>query len=130
MPSDQFCLLQSLPTKDGAKYLIDDNATHLTTEQFMQKYSESERGQEMLRQLQSEASSGSSLKYDAFKKRYTNGPWRSIKIVFRREFLLWRRDKYARVARLVQVNQSAGFQGCLNMCNCIYDFFLCPSART
>ena len=57
----------------------------------------------MLRQLQSEVGGGSSLEHDTFTKRYANNAWNNIKIVFGREFLLWQRDKYARVSRIVQV---------------------------
>jgi len=95
--------LQSLPTKDGAKYLKDvTETTHLTTEQFVQKYTESPRGQDMLRRLETEPSKINNMEHSAFKRRYANSTIESIKIVFLREFQLWRRDVYARKARLIQ----------------------------
>ena len=42
------------------------------------------------------------LDHEMFKKRYANSTLQSIKIVLAREFLLWWRDKYARVSRLIQ----------------------------
>jgi len=95
--------LQALPTKDGAKFLKSGEETvHLTNEQFVQKYNESPRGQDMLRRLESESPKGASLDHPAFHRRYANSTWESIKVVFFREFLLWRRDTYARKARLMQ----------------------------
>jgi ABC-type multidrug transport system ATPase subunit len=95
--------LQSLPSKDGAKYLADpDNSTHLSNKEFVEKYNESQRGQGIIQKLESTTSGGSPLDHDMWKKRYANGTWDSVKIVFAREFLLWWRDKYARMARLAQ----------------------------
>lgn len=56
----------------------------------------------MLRRLESESPKGASLDHPAFHRRYANSTWESIKVVFFREFLLWRRDTYARKARLMQ----------------------------
>lgn len=108
--------LQSLPTVDGAKFLkksddgVEKGKAHLTNEQFVQAYNESEFGQDMLAKLNlPHAIDGTThselrehLAHDSFKKRYANSTWRSIKVVFAREFLLWWRDKYARMARLIQ----------------------------
>ena len=103
--------LQSLPTKDGAQFLSagseEEGAAqphHLTNEQFVQKYNESERGKKMLEKLEAPMgdSKVKSLESDKFKERYANSTMRSIKVVFEREFLLWWRDKYARMARLIQ----------------------------
>lgn len=96
--------LQSLPTKDGAEFLLDPNQAHLTNEQFVTKYNESERGQEILQKLEIPTLDEVMLhlSHDSFKMRYVNSTFRSIKVVFAREFLLWWRDKYARMARLIQ----------------------------
>ena len=95
--------LQSLPTPDGAQFLTDETA-HLTNEQFVERYVESERGQEMLQKLEApmEEEMAEYLDHDMFKKRYANSTLRSIKITFDREVLLWWRDKYARMERLIQ----------------------------
>ena len=102
--------LQSLPTADGAKFLENEGVEHLTNAQFVQKYNESPRGQEMVRKIDASTTIGGTtyteleqhLSHEPFKKRYANSTWRSIKVVFAREFLLWWRDKYARMARLIQ----------------------------
>ena len=100
--------LQSLPTKDGTKFLADQGGggvqTHLTNDQFVEKYNETERGQETLQKLSLPVPKEveTFLSHNSFSVRYANSTLRSIKIVFAREFLLWWRDKYARKVRLVQ----------------------------
>jgi ABC-type multidrug transport system ATPase subunit len=96
--------LQSLPTPDGAQYLIDKGAAHLSNEEFVKKYIESERGQEMLQALSVPVpkDADQTLSHKWFKKRYANSSLRSLQIVFQREFLLWKRDTYQRKARLFQ----------------------------
>lgn len=70
----------------------------------MQKYVESERGQEMIQKLKAPVDEDIKefLSHDMFKKRFANSTFRSIKLVFAREALLWWRDKYGRMARLIQ----------------------------
>ena len=94
--------LQSLPTKDGKNYLADPQGTHLTNEEFVQKYNESPRGQSIINKLETTASGGADLDHEMWRQRYANSTWDSVKIVFAREFLLWWRDSYARKARLIQ----------------------------
>lgn len=95
--------LQSLPTKDGAQYISGlDKKAHLTNEQFVQKYNESPRGQEMINKLDDSVNADviAQLTNDGkFNRRYANSTFRSIKIVLQRELTLWWRDKYARMAR-------------------------------
>lgn len=93
--------MQSLPTKEGAKYLKDPNMVHLTNEEFAQKFTESERGIEIRRKLQ-EPTTGTPLDKYSFNKKYHNPPWRSIKLLITRELLLWWRDKTKRIARTIQ----------------------------
>ena len=95
--------LQSLATKDGAKYLANPEAmTHLTNEEFAQKFNESERGQEIRRKLQ-EPPKGVSLKdKPGLNQKYANSALRNIQLVIRRELLIWWRDKTKRIARTIQ----------------------------
>lgn len=95
--------LQSLPTKDGAKYLANPAVmTHLSNEEFAQKFNESERGQEIRMKLQ-EPPKGLPLKdKPGLNQKYANSALRSIKLVIRRELLIWWRDKTKRIARLIQ----------------------------
>ncbi|KAL7543144.1 hypothetical protein ACHAXR_013435 [Thalassiosira sp. AJA248-18] len=67
-------------------------------------YVETARGQDTLRRLEApwDAEKKNYLDSDLFKMRYANSALQSIKIVFKREALLWWRDKYARVARFMQ----------------------------
>lgn len=94
---------KSLPTKDGAKYLANPGEmVHLTCEEFAQKFIESERGEEIRRKLQ-EPYKGVSLKdKPGLSQKYANSPLRNTALVFRRELLIWWRDKTKRVARLFQ----------------------------
>ena len=97
--------LQSLPTKDGAQFLTGpEESAHLTNEQFVEKYVETARAQETLRQL-GETWDEEKVRYldkDMFRRRYANSALKSIKNVFKREALLWWRDGYARKARFMQ----------------------------
>lgn len=101
--------LQCLPTKDGANFLIQSEEVklprvHLTNEEFVQKFNESAHGQSTLAKLKDPVQEDklSFMKHPMFRQRYANSSWRSIQVVFRREFLLWRRDVYQRKARLMQ----------------------------
>ena len=94
--------LQCLPTKDGSKFLTgSEEGANFTSNELMQKYRESTRGQEMNAKLDTPVAVGVAqlLSHSRFKKRYANSNYRSIKIVFTRELLLWWRDKYAIKAR-------------------------------
>eukprot|EP00804_Cyclotella_cryptica_P015639 CCRYP_003633-RD/>CCRYP_003633-RD protein AED:0.25 eAED:0.25 QI:406/1/0.87/1/0.85/0.87/8/0/1055 len=101
--------LQCLPTKDGADFLTPSEEgepprAHLTNEEFVQKFNQSAHGQATVAKLEAPVAEEkvSFMKHEMFRQRYANSSWRSIKVVFRREFLLWWRDKYQRKARLIQ----------------------------
>ena len=96
--------LQSLPTKDGSKFLTgSENGANFTSKELAQKYQESKHGQEMREKLAVPLATDTDpkqiLNQDRVKKRYANSVNRSIKIVFVREIVLWLRDKYAIKAR-------------------------------
>ena len=94
--------LQCLPTKDGSKFLNSSKeGVNFTSNELMKKYRETTRGQEMYEKLETPVTDGVAqlLSHSRFKKRYANSIYRSIKIVFARELLLWWRDKYAIKAR-------------------------------
>lgn len=95
--------LQSLPTKDGAKYLANpEEMTHLTNEEFAQKFIESEHGEEILRKLQ-QPPKGISLKdKPGMNQKYANSALRNLNLVIRRELVIWWRDRTKRIARTIQ----------------------------
>ncbi len=94
--------LQCLPTKDGLKFLTEPNeVVNFTSDELVRKYRESKRGQGMHEKLEAPVAEdvAQSLSHSRFKTKYANSIYRSIKIVFARELLLWWRDKYALKAR-------------------------------
>jgi hypothetical protein len=101
--------LQCLPTKDGANFLSpvaegEEPRKHLTNEEFVEKFNESEHCKAILDKLQTPVSAEKMayMQHPMFRQRYANSSMRSIKVVFEREFTLWWRDVYARRARLFQ----------------------------
>ena len=101
--------LQSLPTKDGANFLAptaenEESRAHLTNEQFVQKYNESEQCKSIIAKLETPVAEGkiNYMQHPMFRQRYANSTLRSIKVLFKREFTLWWRDVYGRKARLFQ----------------------------
>ena len=95
--------LQSLPTKDGAKYLANpEEMTHLTNEEFAKKFIQSEHGEEIRRKLQ-QPPKGISLKdKPGMNQKYANSAFRNLKLVIRRELAIWWRDRTKRIARTIQ----------------------------
>lgn len=85
--------LQALPTKDGEQFLIDKNAAHLSTEGFAKRFNESPLGEAIFTKLEAPMADGSSVE-SLGATRYRNSPSRSLKLLVRRELLLWWRDKY------------------------------------
>lgn len=101
--------LQSLPTKDGASFLAPaaegkDQPKHLTNEEFVQKFNESDHCKAILAKLETPVSDEKRtyMEHSMFRQRYANSSLRSIKVLFQREFTLWYRDVYGRKARLFQ----------------------------
>lgn len=94
--------LQSLPTKDGSKFLTGSNeGTNFSSTELAQKYHESTRRQEIIAKIETPPAKDSEriLIQLRVKQRYANSVNRSIMIVLVRELLLWWRDKYAIKAR-------------------------------
>ena len=88
--------LQALPTKDGAQFLRGgegNGSKHLSTDEFMAKFYESPRGCQILETLDSPSRDGSAVKSWS-TVRYRNPTFRSLKLLVRRELILWWRDKY------------------------------------
>mmetsp|Transcript_5811 Transcript_5811/g.16301 ORF Transcript_5811/g.16301 Transcript_5811/m.16301 type:complete len:1475 (+) Transcript_5811:148-4572(+) len=110
--------LQALPTKDGAQFLaedqnihadgdevdVDTGRKHLTTDEFVEKFYESEYGQKIMERLSSPMQEGDDAKFvrDMAKNRYANPTFKSLKLVVQRELLLWWRDKYQLKAKIGQ----------------------------
>jgi len=97
--------LQTLPTPEGAKYLVDQRAreSHLSTDGFKRKFDESLMGQAIKENNEAPLLDKFKIKdVDILKKRYQNGSYRSMKLLLNRELLLWWRDKYQIKARVAQ----------------------------
>ena len=96
--------LQTLPTPDGAQFLADKTKPHLTNKELVEKFEKSERGQ--LLETSLKAPLADILEPVEGEKEYTqrfhNSWWTSTVLVFRREALLWWRDKYQLKARIMQ----------------------------
>ena len=93
--------LQTLPTPDGASFLVDDKQKHLTNEEFVENFVQSERGQILAERLKAPLSDSiEPIKGEKeFTKQFHNSWWKSTQLVFQREALLWWRDKYQLKAR-------------------------------
>ncbi|KAL7562291.1 hypothetical protein ACA910_014510 [Epithemia clementina (nom. ined.)] len=105
--------LQALPTPDGAAFLneakdskfsmSDLRTRHLTTEEFSQKFYESQRGQDILEKLKTQYNEkDAEFVRSIAKDRYANTQTKSLGLVMRRELLLWRRDTYQIKQKLAQ----------------------------
>lgn len=100
--------LQALPTKDGKEFLVDKEAASFTSEEFSQKFYESELGKSILKKLDSELEGlqdeNEALK-EWMKQTYRNDWYGSLKLLVQREMLLWWRDKTPLYARIGQGKQ-------------------------
>jgi hypothetical protein len=99
------CAIQALPTKEGAKFLSDENGKHLTTSEFSEKYDESLMGQAIRVSNEEPFAEDRKLTKEEkqhFKTRYHNSSYDSLKLLVHREMLLWWRDKYQIKARVMQ----------------------------
>ena len=102
--------LQALPTKDGWQYLKNDDNTpqadliqkHLSPEEFRQRFTESEYGLEVLERVDAPVGEGADMIKEIALRRYQNSALESLKLVGRRELLLWWRDQYAIKAKIAQ----------------------------
>ena len=75
--------------------MSDLKTRHLTTEEFSQKFYESDRGQEILDKLKSPYNEkDAEFVRTIAKEKFANTQQRSLGLVMRRELLLWRRDTY------------------------------------
>ena len=102
--------LQALPTKDGWQYLKNDDNTpqtdlikkHLSPKQFRQRFTESKYGQELLESVDAPVGEGADMIQEIAQRKYQNSALESLKLVGRRELLLWWRDQYAIKAKIAQ----------------------------
>lgn len=94
-----------MPTQSGAKFLSDQNSPHLTTVEFKERYDVSARAQAIRMSIAEPLGEEFVLTKEetqAFKARYHNSSFNSLKILVGRELLLWARDRYQIKARLMQ----------------------------
>ncbi|CAB9509295.1 Pleiotropic ABC efflux transporter of multiple drugs CDR1 [Seminavis robusta] len=97
--------LQQLPTPDGAQFLTDSNATHLTSAEFKEKFDSSQLGMDIKERLEKPFLVDSQCEEEAkreLKRRYQNSAIGSLRLVIGRELLLWWRDKPAIQAKIMQ----------------------------
>lgn len=94
--------LQALPTKDGSRFLRDSGKTHLSAEEFRERFYASERGKQILENLESPTKDEGDFLRDMSSQRYKNSRFKSLKLLTRRELLLWWRDKYQIRAKVAQ----------------------------
>jgi len=96
--------LLSLPKKDGAKFRIDEDKAHLSSNEFYTAFWSSDRGK-LLLQLVEEPLEFHLKELKVTKDitdKYHTSLYTSLKLVLQREVLLWWRNKYQRKARLIQ----------------------------
>jgi hypothetical protein len=95
---------KTLPTREGKAFLEDpETAVHLSSEEFREKFDSTERAKLVKDELKQPVpvEEGDPLAEMALT-HYANKSSRSMWLLCRREMLLWWRDKYQRMARLVQ----------------------------
>jgi hypothetical protein len=97
-------VLKALPTREGKSFLEDpEKATHLSSEEFREKFDSTERAKLVREGLQQPVpvDEGDPLSLMA-STLFANKSTRSMWLLCRREMLLWWRDKYQIKARIVQ----------------------------
>lgn len=106
--------LQALPTSDGAQFLRDGGENKqmaLSSEQFCQKFYDSEQGKAILQKV-GEETKGQDTDNEEYiqylSKRYRNTQLDSLKLLIKREMLLWWRDKTQIKARILQGESGRG----------------------
>lgn len=97
--------LQTIPTPEGADYLIDQTArsSHMSTDDFKKSLDMSLVGQAIRTRNQAPLFDEYIFNdINLLKSRYPNDTITSMKLLINRELLLWWRDKYQIKARLMQ----------------------------
>uniref|UniRef100_A0A7S3PDN2 ABC transporter domain-containing protein n=1 Tax=Amphora coffeiformis TaxID=265554 RepID=A0A7S3PDN2_9STRA len=106
--------LQALATKDGWVYLADNiseaekdkaelTQKHLSSAEFMLRFYASEKGKKILAKLASPPNSEDrDFVMNVVSQRYRSSHFECLKLVVKRELLLWWRDKYAIKAKVGQ----------------------------
>jgi hypothetical protein len=105
-------IVQALPTKDGYMYLKEasgggvDKAQliekHLSSDELRDKFYASARGREIIERVEAPVGEGGNKLRAIAEKKFANSWSKSLKLVVRREVLLWWRDKYQIYAKLSQ----------------------------
>jgi hypothetical protein len=104
--------VQALPTKDGYMYLKEANGgdvdkaqlikKHLSSDELRDKFYSSVRGREIIEGVEAPVGDGGDKVREIAEKKFANSWSRSMKLLARREILLWWRDKYQIKAKLAQ----------------------------
>jgi len=77
-------------------------AKHLSPEQFRLKFNESDLGKALMEKVEAPVGDGAEIIQEIAHHKYQNSALESLKLVGRRELLLWWRDKYAIRTKLAQ----------------------------
>ena len=75
---------------------------HLTTDDFVEKFYSSERGKKIIDQLDAPINADIEFVKKIAANKYANSSFVSLKLLARRELLLWWRDKYQIKAKIGQ----------------------------
>jgi hypothetical protein len=75
---------------------------HLSTDELRDKFYSSARGREILERVEAPVGEGGDKVREIAEKKFANSWSKSLKLVVRREVLLWWRDKYQIKAKLAQ----------------------------
>jgi len=98
-----FSSAKSLPTREGANFLKDKNAKHLTSEEFKERFDATESAKKVRSELAEPVPEEEAEPLIELSSRhYQNSSFRSMRLLAAREILLWWRDKYQIKARIVQ----------------------------
>jgi hypothetical protein len=105
-------IVQALPTKDGYMYLKEASGNdvdkaqlinkHLSSEELRDKFYSSVRGREIIERVEAPVGEGGDKVREIAEKKFANSWSKSLRLVVRREVLLWWRDKYQIYAKLSQ----------------------------
>lgn len=98
-----FLVCKSISTHEGASYLKDKDAKHLTSEEFKEAFDSTERAKEVKREINEPVPGEDGVPLiEMASDHFQNSSYRSMKLLAAREMLLWWRDKYQIKARIVQ----------------------------
>jgi hypothetical protein len=103
-------------------YLKEANGKHLSSDELRDKFYSSVRGREIIEGVEAPVGDGGDKVREIAEKKFANSWSRSMKLLARRELLLWWRDKYQIKAKLAQGTSWRMTKACFN--------FLCLATKS